>query len=98
MFGQKKDYKKIVAPLKKIESDLSVYIGDQGNAIADLEVERKKIEDDITTSKLEIKRSEHTVVKIAELLGTDFDGDDEVEFVEPEPAPVEAVKDDKPKE
>lgn len=95
IFQQKKDYNTIVAPLKKIEADLSTYIGDQGNKIAGLEQDKEKIENEISNSKLEIKRSEHTVVKISELLSIDINGDGEVDFVEP-PIPPEEVPDENP--
>ncbi len=34
IFTKEKNYEIIVAPLKKIESDLSTYIGDQRNTIS----------------------------------------------------------------
>ena len=41
-----------------------------------------------------MKKSEHTVSKIAELLGTDFDGDGDTDFVEPEPILPPAEKEE----
>ena len=83
LFGGTRDYNTIVAPLKRIEGELSTYIGDQGNKVSNLESEKKKIDTEISTAELEIKKSQHTVVKIAELLGSDFDGDGEADFVKP---------------
>jgi len=71
-----KNYASIVAPLKQIESDLSTYIGDQQNEISDLETEKTGIETKIGDASNEIRKSEFTVVKIAELLGSDLDVDD----------------------
>lgn len=93
LFGSgPRDYNTIVAPLTKIESDLSEYIGDQRNNVSTLESEKKTIDEQIATSELEMRKSEHTVSKIAELLGTDFDGDGGADFVFP-PEPVVEVKD-----
>ncbi len=83
LFGTPRDYNTIVSPLKRIESELSAYIGDQGNKVSDLETEKKKIDEEIGTAHMEIKKSEHTVVQIAGLLGTNFDGDDKTDFVAP---------------
>lgn len=87
LFGSNapRDYNAIVAPLQRIENDLSAYIGDQRNKVSDLETEKKKIDEEIGTANLEMRKSEHTVTKISELLGTDFDGDGAADFVEPEP-------------
>lgn len=81
LFGTPKPrtYADIVSPLQKIESDLSLYIGDKTNEITNLEDEKKQIDKDIGEANLEVKKSEHTVVKIAELLGSDFDLDKETE-------------------
>jgi hypothetical protein len=78
------DYAGIVAPLKQIETDLSAYIGDQKNNISTLEETKKGINEQITASDVEIKKSEFTVIKISELLSTD-----------PETEPVEEPEDDK---
>lgn len=77
LFGTEKPktYSDIVSPLKKIESDLSTYIGDKTNEIENLEAEKQQIDKDIAEADLEVKKSEHTVVKIAELLSSDFDLD-----------------------
>ena len=95
LFGSApRDYNAIVAPLQRIESDLSTYIGDQRNKVSTLESEKKTIDEEIATSELEMKKSEHTVSKIAELLGTDFDGDGDTDFVEPEPILPPAEKEE----
>jgi len=77
LFGtpRPRSYADIVSPLKQIESDLSTYIGDKNNEISGLEQEKKQIDKDITAADLEVKKSEHTVVKISELLISDFDVD-----------------------
>jgi len=72
IFNKEKNYEIIVAPLKKIESDLSMYIGDQRNNISALEEERRDINVKIHDSNDEIKKSEFTVTKIAELLGSEM--------------------------
>jgi len=80
MFKKERTFETIVAPLSKIETDLAFYIGEQSNKRANLEDEKQEIEKEIVTSRLEKKKSEHTVVKIAELLGSNFtesDLDDE---------------------
>jgi len=68
-----KNYATIVAPLTKIESDLSTYIGDQRNNISGLETNKKEIEVKIGDANLEIRKSENTVLKISELLSLDLD-------------------------
>jgi hypothetical protein len=70
--GNKRDFSSIVAPLGKIEADLSSYIGEQDNRVSSLEQEKKSINDEIGIAKTEKAKSEHTVTKIAELLGSDF--------------------------
>ena len=70
--GSKRDFSTIVAPLKTIEADLSSYIGEQENRVSSLEEEKKGINDQIGISKTEKAKSEHTVTKIAELLGSNF--------------------------
>ena len=72
-----RDYASIVAPLQQIESDLSTYIGDQRNNISSFEEERKEINSRISVSTHEIRKSEFTVTKIAELLGSDLEVDEE---------------------
>jgi hypothetical protein len=84
IFGGTRDYNSIVAPLKKMENDLSTYIGDQRNTVSELELDKKEIDEKISDSNLEMKKSEHTVTKIAELLGTDFDGDGKTDLPEDE--------------
>ena len=83
MFKKKeRNFQTIVAPLSTIETDLATYISEQEVKKAELEVEKEEINTQITTSRLEKKKSEHTVVKIAELLGSNFtesDLDDEEE-------------------
>ncbi len=89
-----KNYATIVAPLTKIESDLSTYIGDQRNSISSLESEKYEIETKIGDANLEIRKSENTVSKIADLLSLDLDEDgikdvDEFPPEEPEEPPIE---------
>jgi hypothetical protein len=72
-----RNYDIIVAPLKKIESDLSTYIGDQRNTISGLEEEKKEIDTKMSAASSEIKKSEFTVTKISELLSTDIAEDDQ---------------------
>ncbi len=73
------DYAGIVAPLKEIEINLSTYIGDQRNSIVNLEETKKGITDQINVADIEIKKSEFTVTKISELLGSDLDTDEPAE-------------------
>ncbi len=77
IFGKEKSYEIIVAPLKKIEIDLSTYIGDQRNTISGLEEEKKEINTKMSVAAGEIKKSEFTVTKISELLSTDIAEDDQ---------------------
>jgi hypothetical protein len=72
-----KNYDSIVAPLQQIESDLSTYIGDQRNNISGLEEEKKELNSKISDSTIEIRKSEFTVTKIAELLGSDLEVENE---------------------
>jgi len=82
--GTKKDYNSIVAPLAKIEKDLTNHIGNQTVEVANLETEKKDIDVKIANSTLEIKKSQHTADKISQLLGTDFEP-----YIEPqEMAPI----------
>ena len=81
--GNPRDYNTIVAPLKRIEGDLSTYIGDQRNEVSRLESDKQNIDTQIAHSNLEVKKSEHTVTQIAALLATDFDGDGKSDFVAP---------------
>ena len=81
LFGSTKNYNSIVAPLKRIEGDLSTYVGDQRNKVSELEQKKTEIDTDIQTAELEVKKSEHTIVAISGLLATDFDGDGEPEDV-----------------
>jgi len=77
IFAKEKNYEIIVAPLKKIESDLSTYIGDQRNTISGLEEEKKEINTKMSEAAGEIKKSEFTVSKISELLSSDVETDDQ---------------------
>ncbi len=72
LFGKERNFEAIVEPLKKIESNLTAYIGEQENKKLGLEDEKKNINDQITLAVTEKAKSEHTVTKIAELLGSDF--------------------------
>jgi len=88
LFGNTpKNYATIVAPLSQIESDLSTYIGDQRNNISALESEKTEIEKKIGDADLEIRKSENTVSKIADLLSLDLDDDGtpDVDELPPEP-------------
>jgi len=74
LFGSDpKNYNTIVAPLKRIEGELTTYIGTQKTATEDLEKEKKDIDVKIGVSNLEVRKSEHTVAQISALLATDFD-------------------------
>ncbi len=87
-----KNYASIVAPLTQIETDLSTYIGDQQNSISTLETDRAIIETKIGEANLEIRKSENTVSKIAELLSLDLthDGMADIDQLPPvEEPPVE---------
>ncbi len=75
IFNKEKSYEIIVAPLKKIESDLSTYIGDQRNTISGLEEEKKEIDTKMSAAASEIQKSEFTVSKISELLSSDIADD-----------------------
>ena len=88
MLGRKKErnFDNIVAPLTKIEEDLTAYIGEQVDKRSSLEEDKKDIEKQIETSRLEKKKSEHTVTKISELLGTHFTISDLDDETESEPA------------
>lgn len=74
LFGAK-NYASIVAPLKKMVDDLQTYISEQTTRIDNLEIQKKKIEDDIDYSNTEIMKSNATSAKINALLGEDLDGD-----------------------
>jgi len=89
IFGEKRNYNTIVAPLQKMEKDLSSYMGEQGNKVATLQNEKDEIDKDIANSQMEIKKSKHTSTQIASLLATDFDGDGEADF----PGPAEEPED-----
>ena len=95
LFGSSpRDYNSIVAPLKRIEGDLKTYIQDQGTAVSTLESEKDTIDKKIVVANTEIKKSTHTATKISELLGTDFDGDGQPDFVEPISEDTLTPKDD----
>jgi len=88
-FEKKRDFNAIVAPLTKIEEDLSSYIGEQNDRVSALEDEKKHINEEIDTANHEKAKSEHTVVKIAELLGSNFEdvvdpADEDVPETEPD--------------
>lgn len=100
LLGKKKvrNFETIVEPLSKVETELAEYIGEQTNKRTELETEKEEIDQKITTSRLEKKKSEHTVVKIAELLGsnlTEADLDDEepielkIETIQPDDDPLD---------
>lgn len=85
LFGAERNYNTIVAPLKRIEGELKTYIGNQKSEITGLEKDKVDIDTKISNKSLEVKKSEHTAAQISSLLATDFDGDGEADFVEPEP-------------
>ena len=74
LFGAK-NYASIVAPLKKMVDDLQTYISEQTQQIAQLELQKAKIEDDIDYSNTEIMKSNSTSMKIHSLLSDDLDED-----------------------
>lgn len=86
LFSGPKSYSSIVQPLKKIEGELATYIGDQKQAVQNLETDKKEIDEKIAVSNLEVKKSQHTVTQISALLATDFDVDD-VDNVDEEKIP-----------
>jgi hypothetical protein len=67
MFG-KKNYETIVAPLKKVKSNLSIYVNDQKKNISGLEETKKQINVKIDTADKEIKKSGKTLTGIEELI------------------------------
>lgn len=67
MFG-KKNYETIVAPLKKVKSELSVYVTDQRKNISGLEETKKQINVKIDDADKEIKKSGKTLLGIEELI------------------------------
>ena len=95
LFGTPKQrtFADIVYPLKQIEADLSTYIGDKGNEITNLEEEKKRIDKNIADADFEVKKSEHTVVKISELLGSDFD-----DVTPSQPSAIDDIADAKDKD
>ena len=75
IFGSKKNYASIVAPLKKMADDLSTYISEQNQRITNLEVQRAQIDASIAESNSEIAKSNFTTTKINELIAADLDED-----------------------
>lgn len=75
LFGATKSYATIVAPLKKMVTDLQTYMDEQARNIASLEDQKAKIEADIDHSQMEITKSSATATKINSLLGEDLDND-----------------------
>lgn len=74
MFGMgEKNYASLVAPLKKMATDLTTYIKEQREKIVTLNEEKSVIEDKILTSETEITKSEYTTGKIGELIMMDLD-------------------------
>jgi hypothetical protein len=73
LIGKKhRTFDSIVAPLTKIEADLSSYVGEQERKVINLEDEKRIIDGSIKVAKTEKAKSAHTITKIAELLGSDF--------------------------
>jgi len=87
--GGERNFASIVAPLKTIEADLNSYIQEKIDNKAALEEEKKAIEDQIAVADSEQLKSEHTVAKIADLLGADIDGNGVADSEEPMPEPTE---------
>jgi hypothetical protein len=75
LFGAKKNYATIVAPLKDIEASLRTYMDEQAAAIKALEDQKAQIEAKITTSESEITKSNFTTTQIGKLLASDLDED-----------------------
>lgn len=67
MFG-KKNYETIVAPLKKVKDELSVYMSDQKTNIIGLEETKNQINLKINIADNEIQKSERTLTSIEELI------------------------------
>lgn len=83
-FLKKRNYATLVAPLKKMASDLASYISEQTENIKKSnnekvriqeEVQRKldTLDSEISISEMEIKKSAHTSIKISEMLAFDLD-------------------------
>jgi len=72
LFGEKKErnFSTIVAPLKQMETDLADYIGEQQTNQAKLEEAKAEIDAKISKSKTEQAQSEHTILKIADFIGS----------------------------
>jgi len=83
--GGERNFASIVAPLRTIEADLQSYIQEKVDAKIALEEEKKAIEDQIAVANSEQLKSEHTVTKIADLLGADIDGNGMADADEPLP-------------
>ena len=87
-----KNYATIVAPLKKMVSDLTSYINEQNDKIVTLQSQREKINSDISNSEMEINKSTNTVSKINSLLGEDLDNDG---IPDVDQVPVDSTSEDK---
>jgi len=87
--GGERNFASIVAPLRVIEADLNSYIQEKVDNKAALEEEKKVIEAEIEVANSEQLKSEHTVAKIADLLGADIDGNGIADSDEPKPEPTE---------
>lgn len=70
-----KNYASIVSPLNKIKTELTHYMKEQQEKIANLELQKLQVETDIATSEMEIKKSNATSTKISDLLSLDLDED-----------------------
>lgn len=82
-----KNYETLTRPLKKMATDLATYISEQTNRIDKMNTEKvqileqariktEKIDGEISVSNLEIKKSNHTVMKIQDFLAHDMDESD----------------------
>lgn len=67
----KKSYETIVAPLKKVKSELFVYMGDQQKSITNLVETKNQINLKINIAEEEIKKSEDTLSGIEGLIDND---------------------------
>ena len=94
LFTTSKSHASITAPLAKMVKDLKAYIQEQITKIQGLEKDKTFIEDQITESSIEIRKSENTAKKIGVLIGEDDDensNEEVIEVVEDTTPPDEAA-------
>ena len=75
LFSTEKTYVSIVAPLKKMVTDLTSYIEEQKVKISSLTKQKSDIEDDISLSESEIAKSEFTTEKISDMMPSALESD-----------------------